>query len=107
MLIIGLKRALGVVDVGQSVGQSRPGVQQRRGRSIGHARITVGCTSHHAFEEAQHATHLRLTVECGNEMHLRCAGICEADSHAICQKHVTQDVGAVHRIPSCLAIPRN
>ena len=50
----------GVVHVGKAIGQARPGMQQRRGRAVGHARIAVGGTRHHAFEQAEHATHLQV-----------------------------------------------
>ncbi|KAG1529950.1 hypothetical protein G6F50_017649 [Rhizopus delemar] len=55
--------ALGVVQVGQAIAQARAQVQQRGGRLVGHARVAVGRARHHAFEQAQHATHLGLAIQ--------------------------------------------
>ena len=88
--------ALGVVDIGETVGETGSCVQQGSCRLVGHARIAVGRARDHALEQAEHAAHLRLAVERGDEMHFRCAGIGEADVDAARQQGVAQSVSAVH-----------
>ena len=88
--------ALGVVQVGQAVGQARAQVQQGRRRLFRHARIAVGGAGHHAFEQAQHAAHLRLAVQRRDEMHFGGAGIGETGVDTAGQQGVAEGVRAVH-----------
>lgn len=91
-------RALGVVQVGQAVAQARAQVQQRGGRLVGHARIAIGRARHHAFEQAQHAAHLRFAIQRRDEVHLGRARVGEADVHIIGQKGIAKTISAVHRV---------
>ena len=68
-------RLLGVVQIGEAVGEAGPEMQQRRGRRALHAEIAVGSTGYHALEQAEHAAHALHPVQRGNEMHFRSAGI--------------------------------
>ena len=61
---------LGVVKIGQTVGQTRAEMQQRRGRTLGDPPVAIGRTGDHALEEAQHAAHALDAIECRHEMHL-------------------------------------
>ena len=60
---------------------ARPGpeMQQRRGRRALHAEIAVGRPRHHALEQAEHAAHALDAIQRCDEVHLRGAGIGEAD----------------------------
>ena len=89
-------RAAGVVQVGEAVGEARAAVQQRRRRLAGHARVAVGRAGHHALEQAEHAAHAGHAVECGDEVHLRGAGVAEAGIDAAFQQRVDEAFGAVH-----------
>jgi hypothetical protein len=88
-------RLAGVVQVGQPVAEARPQVQQR-GRGLArHAPVAVGRAGDHAFEQAQHAAHAGYAVERGHEVHLRRAGVGEAQLHAAGGEGVDQGFGAV------------
>ena len=67
-----------VVQVGEPVAEAGPEVQQRRGRTVGHAPVAVGGAGRHALEQREHAAHLGNGVERGDEVHLRRARIREA-----------------------------
>src|ERR1019366_9110866 len=64
------------------------------------SRIAVGGARGHAFEQREHASHLRDGVEGGDEMHLRCAGV--AEHHVDARGHKTPDQGfaADHPAPA-------
>ena len=102
MLIIGLRARRALCMLASPLARPGPVCSSVAAGPIGHARIAVGGTGHHAFEQAEHATHLRFAVKRGNEMHFGRAGVGEADRHIIGQKHVTQDIGAIHEILSRL-----
>ncbi len=80
--------ALGVVQIGEAVGEPWPGVQQRRCGLAGHPGVAVGRPGRHALEQPEHAAHLRLAVERRHEMHLGRAGIGEADVDAVDEQHI-------------------
>jgi hypothetical protein len=84
-----------VVHVGKAIGQSWPGMQQRGRRPARHPRIAVRGTGNDILVQPENAAQLRLAVERSHEMHLRRAGIGEADIDAVDQKHVRQHVGPV------------
>ena len=87
---------LGVVQIGQAVGEAGPEMQKRRSGCALHAVIAVGGAGHHALEQAEHAAHPLDPVQCGDEMHLRGAGIGEADIHAACDQRPHQTFRTVH-----------
>jgi hypothetical protein len=87
---------LRVVQVRRRVGEAGAQVEERGGRRIGHAVITVGRAAAHAFEEPQHATHAFDAIERADEMHLGSAGIGEADIHPASQQCSNQTFCAVH-----------
>ena len=84
-----------VVQVGESVAQAAAEMQQGRGRFAGHACVAIGRARGDALEEAEHGAHFRRAVERGDEMHLRGAGIAEADRDAGIHEGAHQGVGAV------------
>ena len=86
----------GVVQIGQAVGEARAEVEQRRGRLLGHARITVGSSRRHALEQREHAAHTRDPVERGDEMHFGGAGIGETNVDAAADQRTHQTFRAVH-----------
>ena len=71
-------------------------MQQRGGGLVGHACVPVGCSGHNTFEKPQHAAHLGLPVEGGDEVHFRSAGIGETDVDIVFEKCIAKNVGAVH-----------
>ena len=87
---------LGVVQIGKAVGEPGAEMQQRRGRRALHAEIAVGGPGHHALEQAEHAAHALDPVQCGDEMHLRGAGIGEADVDAARDQCPHQTFRTVH-----------
>ena len=90
-------RLLGVVQIGEAVGEAGTEMQQGRGRRALHAVVAVGGAGHHALEQAEHAAHALDPVERGDEMHLRGAGIGEADIHAARDQRPHQTFRTVHR----------
>ena len=90
-------RLLGVVQIGEPVGEPGAEMQQRRGRRALHAEIAVGRTRHHAFEQPEHAAHALDPIERGDKMHLGSAGIGEADVHAARDQGPHQTFRTVHR----------
>jgi len=84
-----------IVQIGQAITQPAAQVQQRGGRLVGHARITVGSTRGHAFEQGQHRTHARLAVERSDKVHLAGAGVGKADLDAGIGQSLDQCLSAV------------
>ena len=99
-------RLVGVVDVGEPVGEARPEMQQGRGRVVGHAVIAVGGAGHDALEQPQDAAHAVDPVERRDKMHLRGAGVREAHIDAAADQGPHQAFRAVHPIISAPASPR-
>jgi len=89
-------RLLGVVEIGKAVGQPRAEMQQRRSRCPLHAKIAVGGAGHYALEQAEHAAHALDPVQRGDKMHLRGAGIREADVDPACDQCPHQTFRTVH-----------
>ena len=103
-------RLLGVVQVGRRVGQTGTEMQQGRGGLVGHAVVAVGRATAYAFEEAEHAAHALDAIEGTDEMHLRRAGIGEADFDAALDQGPNQTLRSVHHRPQrlkgiCAAAP--
>ena len=69
---------VGVVDVGEPVGETRAEMQQGRGRLFAHPGIPVRGSGDDPLEQAEHAAHAINPVEGCDKMHLRGAGIGEA-----------------------------
>ena len=89
---------LGVVQVGQPIGEAGAQVQQGGRRPSQHAVVAVGRARHHALEQAQHAAHARHLVQGGHEMHLRRAGIGEADVHSAREQGPHQTFSPIHLV---------
>ena len=92
-------RLLGVVQVGRRIGEAGTEMQQGRGGLVGHAVVAVGRAAAHAFEQAEHAAHALDPVERAHEVHLRGAGIGEADFDAALHQGPNQTFRSVHRRP--------
>ena len=52
-------------------------MQQRRGGTAGHPGKTVGRAGHDALEQPKDAAHSWIAIQCGDEVHLRSAGVGE------------------------------
>ncbi len=87
---------LGVVQIGEPVGEAGAEMEQGRGRFPSHPVIAVGGPRQHPFEEPQHAAHARHLVEGGHEMHLGRARVGEADIDPSRQQGSHEALGAVH-----------
>ena len=74
-------RLLRVMQIGQTIAQPRPQMQQRGRGFISHAVITIRRAAAHALEQAQHAAHALNPIQCTDKMHLRSAGVGEAHIH--------------------------
>ena len=85
------------MEVGQTVSEPRPKMQQRGCRRVRHPRVAVGSAGRDALEQGQHRAHLRNRVQRGDEVHLRGAGIAEARPHARVDERANQRLRAVHR----------
>ena len=90
-----------IMEIGEPVGETGSQMQESGGWLVGHSGVAIGGASDHALEEAEHAAHARLAVECRNEMHLGGSGIGEADVHVVREQHVTQAIGTVHVVLAC------
>src|SRR5215469_17793682 len=71
-------------------------MQERARRLLGNPAIAVRHSRHGALEEAKHRAHAVHFVERCNEVHLRCAGICEADFDAASDQRANETLRAVH-----------
>src|SRR6185503_12026685 len=91
-------RLLGVVQVGGGVGEARAEMQQGRGRLVLHAVVAVGRARADALEQAEHAAHALDAIERADEMHLRRAGIGEADLDAALHQGPNQTLRTVHTV---------
>ncbi len=85
-----------IVKIGQTVGEAGAEVQQGAGRLLRHAAIAVGHAGDGAFEQAEHGTDTIDPVERRDEMHLRGAGIGEANLDARRHQAAHQAFRAVH-----------
>ena len=88
----------GVVEVGPAVAEAGAEVEQRGRRLAGDAGVAVGRAGDHPLEQAQHAAHLGHVVEGGDEVHLRGAGVGEADVDPAGDEGADERVGAVHGV---------
>ena len=74
--------ATSVVEIGEAVALTRSEVQQDGCGPIGHSAIAISGSGGHALEEGEYPSHGGHIVEGGNEVHLRRAGIGEANFDA-------------------------
>ena len=79
------------------VGQARAEVEQHRGGPARHPGVAVGGAGRDALEQRQHAAHLGCVVERGHEVHLRGAGVGEADVDAGVDQGLEQGARTDHR----------
>ena len=85
-----------VVQVGETVREPGPQVQQRARRLAGHAAVAVGGAGRDAFEKAQDGTHPGDRVDRRDEMHLRCARVAEADLDSAVDERLYEGLCTVH-----------
>ena len=98
----GRLRAPRIVQIGKSIAQARPAMQQGDRRRLRHSPVTIGCAGRDALEQAEHAMHARYAVERRDEMHFAGARIGEAGVDARREQRADQGFSAVQcRIP-CL-----
>ena len=71
-------------------------MQQGGRRLFRHPPVTVGHAGDRAFEQTQDRPDARFSVQRGDEVHLRRAGIGKADRDATVGQRPDQALGAVH-----------
>ena len=98
-------RLLGVVQIGQAVGQTGGQMQQGGGRLAQHAVIAVRSAGDHALEQPQHAAHAGHLVQGGDEMHLGGAGVGEADVDVTSDQGAHKAFGAIHFVTHQITTP--
>jgi hypothetical protein len=99
------RRLVGVVDVGEPVGQPRPQMQQGRRRPVAHPVVPVGRPGHHPLEQPQDAAHPLDPIERRHKVHLRRARIGEAHIDATPDQRPYQTLRTVHHIHSARRNP--
>jgi hypothetical protein len=82
----GRARLAGIVEVGESVGEARPEVQERGGGTAGQAGVTVGRSRTNAFVQAEHTAHFRHAVQGSDALHLTGAWVHEANVDTVGEK---------------------
>jgi hypothetical protein len=87
---------LGVVEVGDAVGEAGAEVEKGRGGPAGHAVIAVRGAGDAAFEEAERTAHAGDCVEGRHEVHLGGAGVGETDVDTTRQQRADEAFGSVH-----------
>ena len=98
----GRLRAPRIVQIGKSIAQAWPAMQQCDRRLLRHPPVAIGRAGRDALEQAEHAMHAWHAIERRDEMHLAGAGIGEAGVDARCEQRADQGFSAVQcRIP-CL-----
>ena len=70
--------AAGVVQVGDTVGQTRPNMQQGKRRLAGHAAVAVGGAGDHVLLQAQYGAHRVGFAHLVHQLHFRCARVGKA-----------------------------
>ena len=80
----------------RTVAEAGAEVQERAGRLVGHPGVAVGRTGGAPLEQAQDAPHGLDLVERGHEVHLRRAGVGEADVDAGVDEGLDECACAVH-----------
>ncbi len=91
----GRLRAPRVVQIGKSIAQARPAMQQGDRRLLRHPPVAIGRAGRDALEQAKHAMHARYAVERRDEVHLAGAGIGEACVDARREQRADQGFSAV------------
>ena len=86
----------GIVQIGQTVTQTRPQVEQCAGWFVCHAVVTIRGTGDDAFKEAQHTAHAIDLVQGGHKMHLGCPGIGQTHLDALADQGARQTFCSVH-----------
>ena len=97
----------GVVEIGQSVGEAWSQVEQRHRRTPRHAAEPVGRTGADTFEEAEHGTNPRDSIQGNDERHLGRARVGEAHVDARVARGAHQAFGTVHDLPVLVDVSRS
>jgi hypothetical protein len=64
-------RALGIVEIRQSVCESGAKVKQRARGLLRHASVSVSCSCNHSLEETKNAAHLSASIQRRDNVYLR------------------------------------
>jgi len=89
-------RLAGVVQIRETVPETRAEMQQRRRRLVGHACVSIGRARRNALEERENAMHFRDVIEGRDEVHLRRARVREAGIHSTVHEGSDQGLCAIH-----------
>jgi len=85
-----------VVQICESVGESRPEMQERHRGAPRHPRVSVGGAGAYALEQAEHRAHPGDTIQRGDQRHLGGSGIGETCVDACRERDSNQVFRAVH-----------
>src|SRR6266404_5068913 len=89
-----------VMQVGETVGEPGPQMKERARRLPGHASEAVRRCRYYPFEETKYTAHFRQSIECCDDVHLRCTRVCETGFNSSVDQRANQAFCAVHRFPS-------
>ncbi len=87
---------LRVVQISQTVGETRPTMEQRCRRLSSDPRITVRCPGRDALEEGKHTAYSRDPVERSDEMHFARTGIGKTGIDSTASQRMHQAFSATH-----------
>ena len=86
-----------IVQIRETVAETRAEMQEGAGGFFSHARIAVGGSGDNAFEETEHAAYFRHSVKRSDEVNFRSAGVREAHLYAGGDEGFDDRPSAVHR----------
>ena len=83
-----------VMHIGQAITQTRAQVRKGGRWHTGHSSITVCRPCDHTLEQTQYAAHFRIAVQCRHKVHLRRAGVSEANIDTSIHERLHQTLSA-------------
>jgi hypothetical protein len=90
-------RTLRIVEIGKTVGETWPTMEQCCRRLASDSRITIRRPGRNALKEGKHTAHPRNPIECSHEMHLAGTGIGKTCIDSTAGQGVHQAHGTRHR----------
>jgi hypothetical protein len=89
-------RSSGIVQIGNTVGQTRTQMQQSGRRFTQHPAVTVGSTSANSLKQRQNRPYCIVAINGLNQMHFRRTRICETDFNAAFNQRPQQTFSSIH-----------
>jgi hypothetical protein len=85
-----------IVQIRETVAETRAEMQEGAGGFFSHARIAVGGSGDNAFEETEHAAYFRHSVKRSDEVNFRSAGVREAHFNPSSYQGANQTLCTIH-----------